>query len=542
MADHYNELEARLSPSPSAPSLMQASAFPHRGARSRPWWLLSLALMSPGCATLQGGGGPSLDTQIEAIIDAPPLDQVHWGVLVVDAEDGEFLYERNSHRKFVPASNMKVPSTAAALSLLGPDFRYQTSLWAAGEVDLDTSTLEGDLVLIPSGDPTFSRRFYPTASAPLDSLAVQIRDAGIRTVTGSLVIDASVWDSTSVRGDWMVGDLPWRSAATGGVFAIGEGELVMEVRAAPEEGLPAEVRWWPATEPDFFTAAFMTAHPDSSTRRQAHYGPESRRLRVEGHVPAGRIDTLSVAQRNPVELASAALLKTLEGQGIEIRGGLRIAWNHGEPVGPRDCTTGVALDGGLAPPHQTALMGCPWDARLASVGSPPLSEIVEAILEPSQNWMAEQLVRTLGAEEGERGGWQEGFEVEREFFTDVVGIDSLDITYRDGSGLDAYNLVTPRAMVQILSYMRESEHGALYRVALAEPGEEEGTLRRRLEGLEGRVFAKTGTITHVNSLSGYLVGRGGRELVFSILTNGSGLSSRVVRAGIDRLVQAVARH
>jgi D-alanyl-D-alanine carboxypeptidase/D-alanyl-D-alanine-endopeptidase (penicillin-binding protein 4) len=437
---------------------------------------------------------------------------------------------------------MKVPSTAAALSLLGPDFRYETSLWAAGEVGLDQTILEGDLVLIPSGDPTFSRRFYPTATAPLDSLAIQVREAGIRRVTGSLVIDASVWDSTSVPGDWMVGNLPWRSAATGGAFAIGEGEIVLEVKAAPEEGIAAEVRWWPGTDPDFFTAAFMTTHPDSSTQRQAHYRPESRRLRVEGRVPAGSIDTLSVAQRNPVELASAALLRSLEGQGIEISGGLRIAWNPGEPVGPRDCTTGVALDGGLAPPHETALMGCPWDAQLASVRSPPLSEIVEAILEPSQNWMTEQLVRTLGAQKGERGGWQEGFEVERAFFTDVVGVDSLDLTYRDGSGLDAYNLVTPRAMVQIFRFMRESEHGALYRAALAEPGEEEGTLRNRLQGLEGRVFAKTGTITHVNSLSGYLVGRGDRELIFSILTNGSGLSSRVVRAGIDRLVQAVAGH
>lgn len=542
MADHDKKQEARLSLTESIQSFRFRSSTDNSLGLRGFWWVMVLALLNPGCATLPRGGGPDLATQIGAIIDAPPLHQVHWGVLVVEAETGAVLFQRNPQRKFVPASNMKVLATTAALSLLGPEYRYQTDLWAAGEVDTRESTLDGDLVLLPSGDPTLSRRFYPTARAPLDSLAAQVRRAGIRTVTGSLVIDASAWDSTSVPESWMVGNLPGRSAATGGIFAIGEGEIVLEVRAAPEEGMAAEVRWWPETEPEFFAAAFLTSHPDSSTDRQVHYRPESRRLRVEGRVPAGRVDTISVSQRNPVEVASFALLRALEGQGVEVRGGLRIAWGPGEPVGPQDCTTGVALDGGLSAPQQTALMGCPWDARMASVSSPPLSEIVEAILEPSQNWMTEQLVRTLGAELGERGGWREGFQVEQDFFTQTVGVDSLDLTYRDGSGLAAYNLVTPRAMVQILRFMRDSEHGALYRAALAEPGEEEGTLRSRLEGLEGRVFAKTGTITHVNSLSGYLLGRGDQELIFSILTNGSGLSSRVIRAGIDRVVQAVARH
>ena len=178
---------------------------------------------------------------------------------------------------------------------------------------------------------------------------------------------------------------------------------------------------------------------------------------------------------------------------------------------------------------------------LATLTSPPMAEIVEAILEPSQNWMTEQLVHVLGLTLGQEGSWEEGFTVEGEFLAQRVGVDTLDIHFRDGSGLSAYNLVTPRAMVQILRYMRNSPNGEVYRKALAEPGEEEGTLRSRLPGLEGRVFAKTGTISHVNSLSGYLVTDSGREIIFSVLTNGSGLSSTPVRAAIDQVVQAVAR-
>jgi len=517
-------------------------------------WLFSLplAVLLWGCASLPGGGGPTLQDEIDEVITRRPLDQVHWGILIVNPERGQILYSRSSHRKFVPASNMKVLSTATALSLLGPDFRFETELWGVGEVDGTTGILSGDLVLRASGDPTLPDRFYPNAEAPLDSLAEGLWSSGVRIVTGSLVVDVSAWDSTTVPDTWMVGNLPSRSAATGGAFAIAEGEIVVEVTAGSGVGDPARARWWPSTDEDFFTAAFLTAHPDSSLRREVHYLPESRRLRLEGHIPLGQVDTLSLAQRDPVAVASHALFAALERHGITIQGGMRIAWDGGEPLGPGPCVSGrlsedhasmvEGVDAMPIPPSDRMLPTCPGSIRLTGLSSPPLGKIVEGILEPSQNWMTEQLVHGLGMELGEKGSWREGFRVEREFLTHTVGIDSLDIEYRDGSGLAAYNLVTPRAMVRVLEFMRESPHAALYRLALAEPGEEDSTLENRLEGLEGRLFAKTGTISHVNSLSGYLTTQGGQELLFSILTNGSGLPSSVVRDGIDSIVRIAARH
>lgn len=478
------------------------------------------ALGLSGCATFPGSGGPTLDEEIETIITAPPLDQIHWGILILDPVQRRILYSRNSHRKFVPASNMKLLSTATALSLLGPEYRFETEIWGFGILDRLSGRLDGDLVLHPTGDPTLSERFYPSATAPLDSLAQGLWEAGVRSVTGSLVVDASRWDSTTVPGSWMVGNLPSRSAATGAALAIGEGEILVEVTAGPEVGDTAQTRWWPETPENFFSATFVTTEPDSSLRREVHYLPESRRLRIEGQVPLGGTDTISVAQRDPAALAAEALLSSIEARGIHVDGGLRMSWIQGESLGK----------GGIADSQ-----------RLTTLTSPPMGEIVEAILEPSQNWMTEQLVHVLGLELGEEGSWQEGFDVERDFLSQEVGVDTLDIYYRDGSGLAAYNLVTPRAMVRILEYMRESPHGELYRLALAEPGEEGSTLRNRLPGLEGRVYGKTGTISHVNSLSGYLTTQSGRELIFSVLTNGSGLPSGLVRAGIDRVVQAAAR-
>jgi D-alanyl-D-alanine carboxypeptidase/D-alanyl-D-alanine-endopeptidase (penicillin-binding protein 4) len=445
---------------------------------------------------------------------------------------------------------MKVLSTATALTLLGPEYRFGTELWGVGALDLTKGILDGDLVLRSGGDPTLSERFYPSAEASLDSLAQGLLDAGIRRVTGSLVIDASPWDSTTVPDTWMVGNLPGRSAATGGVFAIAEGEITVEVTAGPEAGVPARARWWPATDPDFFSAAFVTTHPDSSARREVHYLPESRRLLVEGQIPAHRVDTLSVGQRDPSGVASWALRAALARAGVHVDGGTRLAWAEGEPIGPGDCVTGGVFrprpggapgDTPTGPGLGPLLSDCPGAVRLAGLSSPPLEEIVKAILEPSQNWMTEQLVRALGMELGARGSWRDGFAVQEEFLTRQVGVDSLDLHFRDGSGLAAYNLVTPRAMVRILDFMRSSPHADLYRLAMAEPGEEESTLENRLEGLEGRLFGKTGTISHVNSLSGYLTTDSGRQLIFSILTNGSGLPSSMVREGIDQIVRIAAR-
>jgi D-alanyl-D-alanine carboxypeptidase/D-alanyl-D-alanine-endopeptidase (penicillin-binding protein 4) len=486
------------------------------------------AAVVTGCVTFPGGGSGILQDQIDQVISSPPLDQVNWGIRIVDPHRGQILYSRHAHLKFIPASNQKILGTAAALSLLGPEYRYETNLFGVGSIREAGSNLDGDLLLKASGDPTFSERYFPSSEAPLDSLAEGLWKAGIREVSGALVVDVSAWDSTTVPETWEVGDLPARFASTGGAFSIGEGSMTVEVIGGPEEGAPAQARWWPHLDEEFLTVGFLTVHPDSSTRGQrTSYRPESRRHRVEGKVRVAETDTIHFSQRDPVRLASRALLHAIEKRGIVVRGGLRVAWEAGEPVGPGLCVTGDE---------------CQETTRLAGLESPRLGDIVQGILEPSQNWMTEQLVRTLGAELGEKGSWEEGFRVQHQFFTQEVGIDSLDIRMRDGSGISAKNLVTPRALVRILDYMRDSPHAGVFRSAMASPGEEDSTLRSRLQVLENRVFAKTGTITWVNSLSGYLFTDSGRELIFSVLTNGSGLPAGSVRAAIDRIVEVVAGH
>lgn len=190
----------------------------------------------------------------------------------------------------------------------------------------------------------------------------------------------------------------------------------------------------------------------------------------------------------------------------------------------------------------------PGTRLLFTFQSPPMREIIAGILRPSQNWMAEQLLKTLGYTRGAGGKWREGRSVERRYLIDVVKIDSTAFSISDGSGLSAQNVMSPRGFVQLLEHARKSPWGSFYRDALPIPGVVQpganvgaGTLTNRLAGLETRLAAKTGTIANVNALSGYLRTIDGRDVTFSIVTNASGRPSSEMRRAIDAIVQAIAR-
>lgn len=486
---------------------------------------------------------------LDSVVATPPFDRALWGALAVDAVTGEVLLERNAGRLFVPASNQKVLSTAAALARLGPDWRFETSLWAAGPVT--GGVLRGDLVLPGSGDPTLSSRTWPSAVAALEALADSLAAAGVAEVDGTLIVDASAWDSTAVPGTWQVYDLPWRYAASGGAFAVAEGETEVVVRGGTAPGHGVGVSWGPIGEAGFLVPRLVTVAADSASDYRPVWHPETRRLVLEGEVAAGELDTLRLATRDPVRQAAAALHRVLEARGIAVRGGWRVAWEPGEPIAG-GCRTG-------------RLPACGAARRLATLVSPPLATIARQILEPSQNWVAEQLLLALGRHapvdpgdggepgvdggeggddngvDGRRATREGGLEVVRSFLVDDVGIDSLDVELHDASGMSPYNLVTPRALVAVHRHLRASPHAAIWRDALASPGEEESTLENRLPELQGRLFAKTGTISPVVSLSGTLVRDDGREVVFALTVDNSAFSASRVRGAMDRVVLALAR-
>ncbi|MBX6366213.1 MAG: D-alanyl-D-alanine carboxypeptidase/D-alanyl-D-alanine-endopeptidase, partial [Gemmatimonadetes bacterium] len=458
-----------------------------------------------------------LAAAVDSIVSAAPLDRTHWGIAVYDPAADRFIYELNARKHFIPASNTKLVATTAAMALLGPDYRYRTELFTLGP-----GARPGDsrgLLLVARGDPTWSATFNPSDFTVPEALADSVRTAGIRRIDGDLVVDASLFEPTLVNPSWEIGDLVWGYGAATGAIAVGEGTFRLVLLPGLGPGLPAAARFLGPDPVEPVVTALTTAPSGTRPRFDVERWAGNDTLYLRAEIPLDAApDTNAIASANPEAYAARVLQSALERRGIHISGAVRVVHDTLEA---------------------RRLRSQPTLGRIASWTSPPMADIVAGILKPSDNWMAEQVLKTLGAELGGRGSWRAGLAVERRFLIDSVKVDSLGFSLRDGSGLSAQNLLTPETIVRLLAYGSRAPWGKTYRAALAQPGEH-GTLSRRLETLRGRLFAKTGSIANVNSLSGILTTDDGRDLVFSIQSNGSGVPASLVRAAIDRIVLQLA--
>lgn len=465
---------------------------------------------------------PDLQAVVDGVVDTPPLDRVHWGIAVLDARTGRPLLRRDARRLFIPASNMKLVTAAAAMELLGPDHRFTTTVVAW----VDPDGTADSLVVAGSGDPSLGKPFHDPPLAPLDSLADSLAAAGLRAVAGPVVIDQSRFDSVLVHPAWETFDLDWYYAAPVAPFAITEAahEVVITPGAA---GAPARVELPFAAGLVRLDARVRTVpggQPwDDALRRLP---PDSLVLRGGIGAAAGP-DTSWIAQTDPGRTAGTALADALEAAGIPVAGPVGVHYRALSPIRP----SGDG-DRPAQPRHEIRVT---WR-------SPPLEEIIPLVLERSDNWIAEQLLKALGAENAGIGSWDTGSHVLERYLTERVGIEPGAAYVRDGSGLTAQNLLAPDALTALLLHVGQQPWAATFRAAMVQPGEEEGTLEDRLPRLREQVWAKTGTIRHVNALSGFVRTADGRELVFSILSNASGRPSAEVRRAIDRIVQALIEH
>lgn len=478
---------------------------------------LLAALTASACASRQTVPyAPTLEEalaqSIDSVVEAPPVHRASWGILVRDAATGTTLYARNPNQLHIPASNTKIAVATVAMGRLGPDWRYRTEVLAG------PAAAGGGrrLVVVGSGDPTWSTRFYPNVAAPFDSLAVVAARGGV-TAVSELVIDVSRFRDEPVHPTWEVSDLPGVFAPPVDAFAAAEGTFRLAVTAGPAVGAPGRAEAVPplhqpvsAVVVTDTAGAPRTVTTDFRGRRDTIY--------VTARVALGASDTVTLAVTRPAETAALALADALRRRGISV-GSVRVV---------RDSAELASLRAGTSP--------------LDALVSAPMSEIVSVIMRPSQNWVSEQVLKTLGAEFAGEGSWAAGLAVERDYLHGVVGVDTGAIFLRDASGMSAQNLLTPEATLAMLTHARTQPWAAAYRHAFAQPGLAGSTLSGRLRPLDGRVWAKTGTITNVNSLSGYFTAADGREYLFSVLTSASGQPAATMRNAIDAVVLAMARH
>jgi len=472
----------------------------------------------------------SLERRLTTLLDEPPFNRATWNVYVQD-DRGRVLFNRNGDRFSVPASNTKLVVAAAAAVLLPADYRVRTGLYVNGAV-VD-GVLQGDLILYGRGDPTWSERCFgiDTLAAgacdstwtAVDAIADTVRARGIRRVTGRVVGDGSYFEPQIVHWNWGSFDLNWWYAAP--VSGLGFHDNSVDFQITPGAALdqPPKITWNPDLRMISFENRARTGPADSGSTIGDNFfrRPGTLDIWAEGTAALGRAPWIeSFALPDPNLYAARALAASLQKKGVSVEGGAA------------STTDSMA--------YRAVRLATP----LAEYLGRPLPDMIFPILNTSQNWFAEMLLKILGRELGGAGSWEKGLEVERRFLIDSVKIDSTAFVLDDGSGLSAGNLVTPHAFVQLLDYMYRHPKRAPFLAALPR-AQQPGSLLRRFAAtpLEGRVRAKSGSIFRVNTLSGYVerADGGGRRLTFSIQANGHAVPTRQMLAQIDSLVVQLAR-
>jgi serine-type D-Ala-D-Ala carboxypeptidase/endopeptidase (penicillin-binding protein 4) len=486
-------------------------------------------LLCPGSLLAQTSTSSprQLSQVIDTLLDAPEFENAHWGVAVVDLASGRTLYERNARKSFMPASNAKLYTSAAALQLLGPDFRYETRLLMDGEIR--EGVLHGNLVVQGSGDPTIGGRFTGGDRTLLfRQWADSLRATGIHRIEGDIIGDDDVFDDVPLGMGWTWDNEPfWYSAQISGL-SFNDAVIDLTIRGA-RPGAPAFVTWDPAmtgyVRIENRTVSVFAAQPHRASYGRAR---DENLFFVSSSVPEGTEIAYSLAVVNPTLFFVHELAEALRLSGISF---------SGRPVDIDDLA--------IRPQNESLRIV----ARHLSV---PLTEIVEVINKPSQNLYAELVLKTLGTigQTGEpgrphavRASASDGFRRAMPFFANA-GIDTTRIALRDGSGLSRYNLVTPSMTVSLLSAMWHHPDAALRDAFIRSLpiAAVDGTLRSRMQhaATQGNVRAKTGTISHVTALSGYVHSASGTPLAFVIMNNHHTLPAAQVRRVEDLIATTLA--
>ncbi len=432
--------------------------------------------------------------QMDDIFNDPNFSNANWGVLIKSLETGEYFYKRNEDKLFIPASNLKLFTTAAGLFILNSNYRFYTNIFIKGKID--GSVLKGDLVIQGAGDPTISGRFhngniYKVFEDWADSLITK----DIDEITGNIIGDDNLFDDNGYGIGWSrEHESYWYSAPTS---AISFNENSIDLTIKP--GLLNEAAII-TSEPKINYATIInkvnTVEKDLPAKIDFFRERGTNIITVFGQIPIESEDKKMFATiNNPTQYAMVVLKNILERKGIKVRG-------YAADIDNENLTLDYA-----------------YLKFLFSYDSPVLLDIIKAINKDSNNFYAEQLLKVIGLEEDNFGSIETGVEAIKDVLNEI-GINSENMILADGSGLSRLNLVTPRQIVSLLSYIYKSEHFKDFYNSLPIAGVE-GTLATRLTKSKAakNVHAKTGYSDGVRSLSGYVLTADEEPIVFSIIVN-----------------------
>ena len=466
-----------------------------------------------------------LDAELESIFDSSIFEHSVIGLSVMNLDDGETVYSLNDNKLFHPASNVKLFTVATALHYLGADYRFKTRVYVDGQIN-DKKTLNGNLVLVASGDVNMGSRTYGndeiaytdfdhadanilqkavlTTTDPLkgiDELASQVVLSGIKKITGEVIIDDRLYDTVmpaESEKDFVISPI-----------VINDNLIDFTIIPGTKVGDAAKVRCRPA--PKFLKVKVVVKTVEKNNTAEIKIEETSdNELIVKGVVPFGHKPIIGTYQiMDPASYARSLFIEALESKGIQINASVL-------EKNPID----------LLPPEDKYVNLSP----VATLISPPFSEYAKLILKVSHNLGADSLIMIIAAHFNKKT-FEAGLEKEYEYLKEI-GIDSKSISLNDGEGGLMTDLCTPKSVVTLLKHMKGTPYYDVYLNALPILGVD-GTLAHIVapsSPAKGKVFAKTGTtilggnvkgkiILLTRGLAGYITSKKGKKLIFALYIN-----------------------
>ncbi len=448
----------------------------------------------------------SLRAGLSEIFNDEKFSDAIWGVQIEDLKSGDVIFQKNGDKLLIPASNQKLLTAAAILLELGPEATFDTQLYRTGPVE--NGILKGDLVVRGGGDPSLGGRFHnDDITFTFRQWASTLKQAGIQQIEGRIIGDDNIFDDVAYGAGWQVDYLAHWYAAEISALSFNDNCIDLLIRPGGQIGKPAAITVRPDTN---YLEIINKSQTVSKLPRGAgqlreidiRRDPDSRRLRIHGPVLAKAKQNLEWASvPNPTLFAVTVLKEVLEKEGIKVNG-------EAQDI---DQAEGLSSTADSVPQS--------W-VLVHTEKSPPLSELLKVYLQNSQNLYGECFLKYLGYASTKQSGTSDSGIKRMKQLLKRVGVPEDGYRPMDGSGLARGNLITAEAFCRLLAGMAKNPHAETFKNALPLSGKR-GSLDGRMRNTkaEGRVLAKTGYISRVRTLSGYVESRNGDTYVFSFLAN-----------------------
>ncbi len=459
-------------------------------------------------------GQLELEKRVEKILKHQHLKKATISVRIVTAKDNRVLFSHNTYTPLKPASNMKLLTTAAALLYLGGGFEFETGIYISHKVS--KGKLPGNIIIKAGGDPNISGRFYnDNITAVPEMWADKVAEAGIKSVEGDIVVDDTMFDREYINTAWPQDQLSnWYCAQ---ISALSFNDNCIDVTVKPQAniGKPAIV----ATNPE--TGYVKIVNSCKVTGKKSKHAISIFRkigtniVHVKGKCwKNAKSGSSWVTIDNPSLYLATVFKELLEKRGIEVTGAARFAADDD-------------------------IKRLKKAKKITSTTS-TIEQTINVTNKRSQNFYAEQLLKTLGYKTKGKGSFKSGLAAISDMLADL-GYEPGKYIISDGSGLSKKNRLTTRIFTDLLCFMSKSRNNKMFIDSLPKSGEQQGSLRKRMKQApyKSRIKAKTGYILGASGLSGYAEPPNGELIAFSILVNDFKISNRHIKNLQDSICKAI---